>query len=217
MIDHDALLDERSNADTRAVLEDLERSSYESSAIVRTMCALWFYWDAADADADAAAAATAATAAAATAAATAAAAAAAADADAAAAAAAAATTAAAATAAATAAAAAMTIIGKDPRMDEGLTLIKLPGYYAVTRIGWLRRKHGDEYELVPGSRAVWRTNGSRLLEHIAADGPGTDHDMAEPSKVPWPVHRLLVAVPLPANEKAWGKHCPRPKDWIDRK
>jgi len=95
-------------------------------------------------------------------------------------------------------------------MRDGLKILKLPGYYGPTRVGWVKRISGDEYVLLPGHRAVWRTSGSRLLEHIAADGPGKDHDMGEPSKVEDEINRLLVWRAIPADEKAWAKHVERP-------
>ena len=99
-------------------------------------------------------------------------------------------------------------------MREGLKLIKEPGYYGATKIGWLRRIQGDEYELVAGSwRTVWRTTGSRLLEDLAADGPLDDHELGNVAKVIDEINRHLVGSSKPANVAVWEAHCPRPNDW----
>lgn len=100
-------------------------------------------------------------------------------------------------------------------MRPGLKLIKQPGYYGPTRIGWVRRIQGDEYEMLPGWRTVWRTSGNRLLEHLAADGPGKDHALGEPSKVPNELNRHLIWASMPADEEAWRKFVPMPSNWHD--
>ncbi|MBA2720775.1 MAG: hypothetical protein H0U52_16270 [Chloroflexi bacterium] len=99
-------------------------------------------------------------------------------------------------------------------MRDGLRVIKLPGYYGLTRVGWLRRVHGDEYVLLPGARTVWRESGSRLLEDLADDGPLKDHGLGKPSKGNDEIHRLLVWRCLPADVAAWAKACPMPKGWV---
>jgi hypothetical protein len=100
-------------------------------------------------------------------------------------------------------------------MRDGLKIIKLPGDYygGPTRIAWVRRVAGDEYEIVAGSCLVTRDSGKRLLEHIAADGPGDDHTVWPPAKLEAETNRFEVLQCFVASEKAWEKHCPRPKDW----
>ena len=98
-------------------------------------------------------------------------------------------------------------------MREGLLLIKLPGYYGPTKICWVVRKNGDEWEMLPGARLVSRTAGDRVLEQLAADGPMNDHKVWPPAKLGEPLHRLVPWRTLYADEKAWAEHCPKPKDW----
>ena len=101
-------------------------------------------------------------------------------------------------------------------MREGLMLVKLPGYYGPTKICWMVRKRGDEWEILPGSRLVTRTDGQRLLEELAADGPREDHRVWPASKLGEPIHRLVPWRMLYADEKAWAKDCPRPDGWVER-
>jgi len=99
-------------------------------------------------------------------------------------------------------------------MREGLKIVKLPGGYygrSVTRVGWLRRVSGDEWELLPGARSVWRTGGAMTpLDQLAAHGPGDNHQVSDPQAGIEEIHRLLLRRCLPADESAWAAHCPRP-------
>ena len=100
-------------------------------------------------------------------------------------------------------------------MHDGLKLIQLPGRYgySVTRVGWMRRVGGDEWELLPGAVSIGRTSGQRTIDQVAIDGPGKDHQLWPPSKGVEEIHRLVIRRSMPADEKAWAKHCPKPKDW----
>lgn len=100
-------------------------------------------------------------------------------------------------------------------MKDGLTLIQIPGRYgySVTRIGWLRRVSGDEWELMPGARSIVRTGSWRTLDSLASDGPKQDHRLTEPSKLAESVHRLLIRRALYASTEAWAKECPQPEGW----
>lgn len=102
-------------------------------------------------------------------------------------------------------------------MTEGLKLIQVPGryYYAVTRVGWLRRIAGDEYELV-NAVTVLRTSGMRRLDELASEGPKKDHRVSEHAKAPEELHRFGLRRCFSANEKVWREHCPKPKDWTVR-
>jgi hypothetical protein len=102
-------------------------------------------------------------------------------------------------------------------MRNGLKIIQVPGRYgwSVTRICWMRRISGDEYETLPGSRTIVRTGNQRTLASLASDGPKTDHTLSDPDGGTEEIHRLLIRRSLPANEKVWAKHCPRPKNWQD--
>lgn len=106
-------------------------------------------------------------------------------------------------------------------MREGLKVIQVTGAYygyAVTRVGWLRRVDGDEYELLPGAVTVMRTGQRNLagIDSLASEGPGKRYQCSEPAKAPEEIHRLLVRRSVPANEKAWAAVCPKPKDWVER-
>jgi hypothetical protein len=79
----------------------------------------------------------------------------------------------------------------------------------------MRRISGDEYETLPGSRTIVRTGNQRTLASLASDGPKTDHTLSDPDGGTEEIHRLLIRRSLPANEKVWAKHCPRPKNWQD--
>lgn len=107
-------------------------------------------------------------------------------------------------------------------MHDGLKIIQLPGNYygrGVTLIGWMRRISGDEWELMPGARVIWRKSGDFNhggLDNLAANGLGKDYDASEPAKGAEHINRLLIRRARPADEKAWVKHCPKPKGWVDR-
>lgn len=102
-------------------------------------------------------------------------------------------------------------------MKNGLKIIQLPGRYgySVTRVGWLRRVAGDEWELLAGSRSIIRKSGTRNIDALASDGPGKDHALTPPSKGPEEVHRLVIRRALPASEEAWANDCPIPPNWQD--
>jgi hypothetical protein len=102
-------------------------------------------------------------------------------------------------------------------MREGLKLIQLPGRYgySVTRIGWLRRVSGDEFELL-GGRTIARTSGQYSLQGVsklAAEGMKQGYEITEADELPEEIHRLVIRRALVASEKAWAKHCPKPKGW----
>lgn len=99
-------------------------------------------------------------------------------------------------------------------MRDGLKIIKLPGgWRGTTFVGWVKRVAGDEYVLLPGHCWVHRTSGSRELSDLAADGPKSDHRVHEPARTEEEFNRFAVKRCKVADEKAWAKWCPRPKDW----
>jgi len=105
-------------------------------------------------------------------------------------------------------------------MREGLSIITIrdgcrkrspTGWVAY--VGWLRRASGDEWELLPGARSVWRTGEAMpLLDQLAMHGLDDDHRVSDP-QAGIGIHRLLIHYYLPANEAAWAAHCPRPPRW----
>lgn len=104
-------------------------------------------------------------------------------------------------------------------MDEGLVIIsvKTGTWRNITFVGWLRRKGGDEYELLPGARIVTR-HGSvdwNGLDDLAAEGPNKKYKFYPPMKTAEPLNRLLVGRCKAANVKAWAKECPAPKGWSE--
>ena len=105
-------------------------------------------------------------------------------------------------------------------MKEGLKIMQFAGGrygWNVTRVGWLKRIAGDEYQLL-GGRTIWRKIGNYNaggLTNLANDGLGREYDISAADKFGEDVHRLLIRRSLPANEKAWAEHCPKPKDWRD--
>lgn len=109
------------------------------------------------------------------------------------------------------------LLTKEPDMRNGLKIIQVPGRYgySVTKIGWLRRVSGDEWEIMPGARTLVHTSGPRTLDSLASEGPGRDHQMSAPAAGPEEVHRLVIRRSLPASVDAWSKHCPRPSHWIE--
>ncbi len=107
---------------------------------------------------------------------------------------------------------------EESAMEDGLYLIQIPVTYyrAVTIVGWLRRLHGDEYEIAPGGRVVSRQRGSadwNGIAKLAENGPGDDYKLYEPMRTSEPLHRLTMRRPKPCIEAAWIKHVPRPADW----
>jgi hypothetical protein len=97
-------------------------------------------------------------------------------------------------------------------MREGLKVIQITGryVYAVTFVGWLRRIAGDEYILFPGARIVWIKGEARGLAHLAANGPGRDYGLLDPTDATEEIHRLLVRRSVLANEQVWKRLCPKP-------
>jgi hypothetical protein len=110
---------------------------------------------------------------------------------------------------------------EDPDMRNGLKIIAfLPGRYGygLTRVGWVRRISGDEFEIL-GGRTIWRKSGQFQmggLNKLAADGLGKDYEATDPDAMPEELHRLLVRRSLPANEEKRAKLCPRPKGWVEQ-
>ena len=103
-------------------------------------------------------------------------------------------------------------------MRNGLKIIQIRGvYWAVTRICWVRRVGGDEYEEMPGARTITRKAGEpcRTIGSLAAIGLGRDHVLSEPDAEGDELHRLLIIRSKPANEGVWARYCPRPPNWTD--
>lgn len=107
-------------------------------------------------------------------------------------------------------------------MREGLMLMVSRGsYWGLTRLGWLRRVEGDEFEIV-NCRTVLRTGawdpeGLQVL--VQSKGKFSNHRLGLMAKVPEPIHRLQMIRPMmiPLEDVgAWEKHCPKPKDWVDQ-
>lgn len=101
-------------------------------------------------------------------------------------------------------------------MEHGLCGVMIRGAYgySLTLVGWCVRGHGDEWRMLPGHRAVFRTGAVNLngFDKICANGP-QGYRLSDPAELRENLHRLLVMRAKPANEKAWAKECPRPKDW----
>ena len=90
-------------------------------------------------------------------------------------------------------------------MREGLVLIQVPGrYWGVTRVGYVKRVEGDEWEF--RGVTVIRTGTTRTLADLAANGPGGDHDVSAVDALPELLHRFTPRRVLVASEEAWGKH-----------
>jgi hypothetical protein len=108
------------------------------------------------------------------------------------------------------------LILEEPDMRNGLKIIQVPGRYgySVTRIGWMRRVSGDEFELV-NARTITRTGEPRTLASLAHDGPKRDHGLSDMDEGVEEVHRLVIRRSRPASEAAWIKHCPKPGNWVD--
>jgi hypothetical protein len=107
------------------------------------------------------------------------------------------------------------LLSREPDMQNGLKIIQLPGRYAgwaVTRVGWLRRVSGDEWELI-GARTIVRTGTPRALDSLASHGPMTDHTLSDSSLAPEEIHRLVIRRSLSADVEAWAEYCPCPSDW----
>lgn len=84
-------------------------------------------------------------------------------------------------------------------MREGLAVIVVPGSrygYSLTRIGWLKRVTGDEWE-IEQSRVLMRRSWSAERQPFrdVAESKGslkTGHFLDPSSKVPESLHRLQV-------------------------
>jgi hypothetical protein len=110
---------------------------------------------------------------------------------------------------------------EEPDMSPGLKIVQIAitYYRAITFVGWLKRVSGDEYVLV-SPRIITRKSGQEWswngMRELAANGPGkkyqlSDKDDADPEEL----HRLMIKRSIPADEKVWEKHCPKPADWKD--
>jgi hypothetical protein len=86
---------------------------------------------------------------------------------------------------------------------------------APTDVFPVRHVGGDELE-IHGQCTVLRTGQPVSLADLAVDGPGSGHTVSKPSRTIEQVHRLAIRRPIVAVEKAWAKHCPKPKDWVER-
>ena len=98
-------------------------------------------------------------------------------------------------------------------MRDGLAIVVVAGgWRALTRVGWLRRVEGDEWELV-GARSV-RTVGRYVpLAELATIGPVKDVSLQQEAAEPEPIHRLLMRRVLYCDVAKWAKEVPRPKGW----
>jgi hypothetical protein len=105
-------------------------------------------------------------------------------------------------------------------MREGLKIIQIQitNWRALTFVGWLKRRYGDEYDLID-ARIITRKSGEPAdwngVADLAENGPGKKYLLAPIMKEPEELHRLSnIRRSKPADEKAWAKHCPKPKDWV---
>ena len=114
---------------------------------------------------------------------------------------------------------------KEALLEPGLTIICSPsgGDWPFVRVGWLRRKCGDEWEIV-NARIIRRFGHGpekpAELARIAQDGPWRDGagrqratQLLAASAKPEPIHRLHVCRSIACNPDAWAEDCPRPADW----
>lgn len=103
-------------------------------------------------------------------------------------------------------------------MRNGLKIIQLTGGYygyAITKIAYVRRVSGDEYEILPGARIIAKISGSgRRLEGLAARGPMKDYKLYDPSETIEEIHRLTVRRCLIADETVWSTHIDRPPGFV---
>ena len=103
-------------------------------------------------------------------------------------------------------------------MERGLMLVMISGAYGytLTLIGWASRVQGDEWNLAPGNRTVFRTGPADMggFDKLAAKGPD-GYRMSDAAEIKEPLHRLLIRRCKPANVEAWRAHCPMPSGWGD--
>ncbi len=104
-------------------------------------------------------------------------------------------------------------VSRENEMRNGLALVVVAGgWRALTRVGWLRRVEGDEWELV-GARSV-RTVGRYIpLAELASIGPVKDVSLQQKADEPEPLHRLLLRRVIFCDVPKWAKEVPRPKGW----
>lgn len=97
-------------------------------------------------------------------------------------------------------------------------LVSQAGYYCLTRIGWVRHKHGDEWEIVNARTVRGRDWSAKSLTSLAlSKGNAPDHVFDEINPVPEPVWRVHCVRPIPIAEADWGswaKVCPMPEGWV---
>jgi uncharacterized protein (TIGR02996 family) len=99
-------------------------------------------------------------------------------------------------------------------MVDGLHIITAPGGdYPYVLVGWAV-VDGLEVEL-HGCRILRRFGGSKFLSELAKSGPIQTTELGPPSDVEYFFRPNLGRV-IPADEKAWKEHCPKPKGWNAR-
>lgn len=97
-------------------------------------------------------------------------------------------------------------------------LVSQAGYYCLTRIGWVRHKSGDEWEIVNSRTVRGRDWSAKSLTSLAlSKGKASDHVFDEINPVPEPVWRVHCVRPIPIAEAdwaSWAKVCPMPEGWV---
>ena len=97
-------------------------------------------------------------------------------------------------------------------------LVSQAGYYCLTRIGWVRHKSGDEWEIVNSRTVRGRDWSAKSLTSLAlSKGKAPDHAFDEINPVPEPVWRVHCVRPIPIAEAdwaSWANVCPMPEGWV---
>lgn len=107
------------------------------------------------------------------------------------------------------------LLGGGLAMCDGLQILVLPFgyYYACVMVAWVRCEDGLEVK-AHNARVVRFNQGAVDVEELAAKGPRNKVQLRQAVAVE-SLWRPNVLRALPADEKAWAEHCPRPKGFAD--
>lgn len=103
-------------------------------------------------------------------------------------------------------------------MREGLAIVVSPSagtYYGVSRVGWLHRIEGDEWEIC--SCRILQTTGEYVAFAKMADvGPDDNTKLGVISKFPEPIHRSDFVRTVYCTVENWLRHCPKPDGMAEK-
>lgn len=103
-------------------------------------------------------------------------------------------------------------------MENGLYVLRLRGGWygrGISRVGWLRYKIGDWWELLPGACRVRRLNSDMTeLGDLAVRGLTPNHFLGKPQPGIQVIHVVNLMHIFPADRSAWPQLPMPPGQWL---